>query len=88
VQEGEFRVRANPGTAFEIRREVEPASTEVVVPASGVTKYFPGVYQRCSRQWINTPSDRAVIVVGSPQRLTVDIAPDGRIMGGAVEKGK
>jgi len=88
VREGEFRVRANPGTVFEIIREVESKTTRVVVPASGVTKYFPGVYQRCSRQWIATSSDSAVIAVGSPQRLTVDIGPDGRIVGGVVEKEK
>lgn len=86
VRVGAFRVRATPGTRFEISREMEDHPTAYVVPPSGVTPYYPGVYQRCERHAVVTSSDSAVIAVGSDERFTVDIAPDGRIVGGVDEK--
>jgi hypothetical protein len=86
VRNGQFRVRAKPGTAFETKREGAEA-VQHVVPANGLTEYLPALYERCGRDVVMTASDQVVVAIGSGQRWTIELGADGRIAGGVQERG-
>jgi hypothetical protein len=83
--EGTFRVRAATGTPFTITAEPNGKVTQEVVPAAGITRYYPAIHRRCGRDGIATASDRAMFGIGAGERWTINLSADGRILGGIRE---
>ena len=59
--------------------------TQEVVPAAGITRYYPAIHRRCGRDGIATASDRAMFGIGAGERWTINLSADGRILGGIRE---